>query len=125
MGAGARLHTRPQHLTILTPCKSCSIMLASILLHRRRMARFSCCHAGLRQLLDSALAQESEAVRVAVLQHFVDKNIMDLVLAPRTIREALPVHRPHLAQAAVLQLACRHASSRCACPEACNVQSAA
>ncbi len=101
------------------------MLAASILLHRRRLARFSCCHAGLRQLLDSALAQESEAVRVAVLQHFVDKNIMGLVLAPRTIRETLPAHPPHLAQAALLQLACRHASSLCAYPVACNVQSAA
>lgn len=43
----------------------------------------------LRSLLDSALAQESEPVRVAVLQHFVDDGIMQLTDAPFTIRVML------------------------------------
>lgn len=71
-----------------------------------------CCHAGLRRVLDSVLAQESEDVRVAVLQHFVDKGITKLASAPGTIGEAMPAH-PSFRSLILLRLAGRPASSSC------------
>ena len=41
--------------------------------------------AGLRQLLDATFAQESEEVRTAVLQHFVDMVALQWASAPRAI----------------------------------------
>ncbi|KAL4443055.1 hypothetical protein ABPG77_008546 [Micractinium sp. CCAP 211/92] len=66
----------------------------------------------LRRVLDSVLAQESEDVRVAVLQHFVDKGITKLASAPGTIGEAMPAH-PSFRSLILLRLAGRPASSSC------------
>ena len=52
--------------------------------------------AGLRQLLDATFAQESEEVRTAVLQHFVDLTPLKWASAPRAIgmRRDVPTARP-------------------------------